>query len=470
VTARKAAALVVGFSLLRGALFALLVPPLHGVDEPAHFDYVQRLAESGALPLRERDCAQLSLEVRAATNALVVPTQYRPERPYRSELRLSLPGRDGRAHDDGGRDRSARETTGCGPAASYPPLYYATAALAYRGVHSSPLLQRLLAARLVSVLWGALAALCACLGGARLFGSARDGLLLGLCVACQPMLGFLFSVVNNDAALFAAAAGALASLAFALREPSRIAPLCALSLSALVGTLTKPTMLVHLPALFALGVSALGLRPLRKFSHSSLRISLALAPAALAGLAWSWATPSLLDRGAPAQPALPLWDYLQRYVFSLERLRFLWLKMYWMAWGWADTWLSPLYYALIAAVLLSALLLALLRFRALPLSTRGLLGSGALATVLSLCALYAIELPYVRRTGDTLLQGRYLLPLFPLHAAMLIAALRSAPKGEPAAPSQPMAPARLDPAWSFLLLLAALDAASAVRALARYHA
>jgi hypothetical protein len=107
-------------------------------------------------------------------------------------------------------------------------------------------------------------------------------------------------------------------------------------------------------------------------------------------------------------------------------------------------------------VLVAAVLCAVLGWKRLDPPRRGLLAWGTAATIASLAALYVFDLDYLQRTGDLMLQGRYLLGLFPLHAAMLICALRA---GSP----------RLDPGWSLVAFLATLDAASLLRALVRYH-
>jgi hypothetical protein len=120
---------VVCLALARGVLLAGLIPPMNGPDEPAHYDYVQRLGEGRHLPVNTPDCAWYSAENRALTAALNEPIKFRPQRPMPPLSAFRVPDRE---------DRASRATTGCGPAGHYPPVYYASAAAAYRVERSAP--------------------------------------------------------------------------------------------------------------------------------------------------------------------------------------------------------------------------------------------------------------------------------------------------------------------------------------------
>ena len=50
MTLPRAALLVAAVALARSAVIAAVIPPFHGPDEAAHFDYVQRLVEARAMP------------------------------------------------------------------------------------------------------------------------------------------------------------------------------------------------------------------------------------------------------------------------------------------------------------------------------------------------------------------------------------------------------------------------------------
>lgn len=414
---RKALWLVAALAIVRGLLIAVVIPPFHGVDEQAHFDYVERLVEARALPETAPGCAFGSDELRSAVRQLVEPANFHPEQPLPILGALPDP-----------LLASSRFTRGCGPAATYPPLYYALAAAPVLLQRDAPLLRRLFLARLVSVLLGALAAVFVFLGASTWFGAQREAWLVTLVFLLQPQLAFLFGIVNNDAALFAACAGALWAVAARSWR--------GLLLAALAAALVKPTFLVFVPALALL---------------SGRRRMWALAPGTLLALVLPLFRGSALPAAGPGAP-LSLAGYVA-YALSPKHLFFVWHELYWMGWGWADTWLAKPWYLLLLAALCAALASALVAWRGLGLHERALLGLGALGTLASLLLLHGLELPYLRRTGQGLLQGRYLLSLFPLHAAMIVTALR-------------VDRARL----GFVALLALMLCASFVRALARYHA
>lgn len=449
LTPKFGALLVATFALARGVFLAVLIGPFHGPDEPAHFDLAQRIAESGALPEPEARCENFSPEVRAFVAVLVDPIAFHPERPLPdlSSWRAPAPS-----------DPSSRATSGCGAGAFYPPAYYATVASGYALARGEGLLPRLFAARLVSVLWGVATALAAFLLGLWWFGRTWDGVLLGLVVACQPMLAFLSSIVNSDAAVLACGAGAFAAIAAARKAERPARPLAALAIVATVGALSKPTFVIYLPILFALCVAALG--PWRR--RGWLLTLAAFALPAAAALAWNVAmraaTANRLDGPLTELGLLP---YLREHVLDVHRLWTLWMHHYWMAWGILDTHLSGGYFRAILATEIFALTGILFGWRALDRDTRGLLVLTAGGTLAAMAVIYGLELIMIRHTGEgVFVQGRYLLALFPLHAIALVVGLRSLGR---------LLRARIDGAWAFVGLLVALDLASVLRALGRYY-
>ena len=76
-------------------------------------------------------------------------------------------------------------------------------------------------------------------------------------------------------------------------------------------------------------------------------------------------------------------------------------------------------------------------------------------------ALNGLELLLMHKTGSAVIQGRYLLPMFPLQALALVIGLRALSR---------RIGAWLDGAWAFAAMLVLIDAASVARALVRYYA
>lgn len=443
------AALVVLLAVLRSTLLAGVIPPLHGPDEPAHFDYVQRIAEHGQMPEQAGECRHYSDELRALDVAAVINFAFKPWRPIPSPESLKLLDPAVPAH---------RATTGCGTAASYPPLYYATGALGYAAAGDQPLLNRIFAARMGSVFWGALTALSAFLAGLFFFRRLADALLLGVLAVLQPMLGFLSAVVNNDAALFAASSASFAAIA-AAREPAhRRKALVALAAFAVVGVLSKTTYVLCLPIFFVFCVAALGPRRWQSWAQSAAAFSLSIACA----LAWTLLWPSGTG-GVFSTPVMQMsFDrYVLDFVLDLERTRWLWVEMYWMTWGWADTRLPvDLVNVLLGLTVLCAVGWVLGWKRA-QVEERAVVILGAASTLGLILVLYALEFLVVRRSGSTFIQGRYLLPLFAVHGVMLILGFRWLGQALRSRVSAP---------WALVGFLVFLNGTALFRALARFYA
>ena len=447
--------LVVVLALVRGVFLAVFIPPFQSPDEPAHFDYVQRLAEIGRLAEpgtgggrvegTTSGCDALSSESEALRD-LMRPSFFHGEHPVPPADRFHPPP----------DTPLARRTPLCSSAAIYGPFFYALGAGAYRAVHGAPLLSRLLAARLSAVLWGALGALAAFLAGLWLFGDARSGLCLGLAYALQPMQALMFSTVNNDAALFAATATAFAAAGRRYRSPTSRGALALFSVAALAAALAKPTFLLCTPALLVAFAAASGPRR----AASWIAAALALLPGVVAGVAWQVWHP-VLASGAPSSAERGWLGRVAQLVPSPGPAEALWGRYYWMDWGWHDLRLPIAYYRLLQVVLFLALAGCVHAWRQRVDSERGLLAAVLLGTLAMLLALYGFDSLYRSETGRSFLQGRYLLPLFVPHAAAVMVGLRGLARrlGSPC-----------DSAFALPLALALMLGASAVHALARYYA
>jgi 4-amino-4-deoxy-L-arabinose transferase-like glycosyltransferase len=431
-----------------GAFLAALVPPFHSPDEPAHFDYVQRLAEARSLPVKRARCDGFSAELRAVEEA-VHGVAFRPDRamPPLQDIRLPDPAAP-----------ESRATPGCSPSTPYPPLYYGSVAGAYLAAGRGTLLERLYACRIASVAWGVVGVIAAFSLGARLWRGAAGGVLLSAAYALQPMVALLSATVNNDAAIFACAAAAFAAIAYLRGAARPLVPLLALALFTTAGVLSKPTFALAFPTLFAFAVLALG--PRRRAAWA-VAIA-AFLPAGVAHAAWSaYSAPIAADLLRGEGMSMSLSTYLREWVLRPGRVE--WLSTtYWMTWGWLDTPLAAPYYRALELLLLLAIAGIVLGWRSIVREERWITVVGVAGTAVFAAALYGIELWMMRRTPfHGFLQGRYLLPLYPLHAIVIIVGLRAL-----AARFR----VRLDPAWMLPALLALLDAASIATALGRYHA
>jgi hypothetical protein len=270
-----------------------------------------------------------------------------------------------------------------------------------------------------------------------------------------PTQALMSSTVNNDAALFALSAAGIAAAA-GQREGSRARGLAPLSAVCVLGALAKPTFLVGLPGLVMVAAAAAGPRRLGSWT----RPALAILPGVVAGIAWQLLGPRL-EPAAASGPTESSLAFLWAQVLSPLRFEALWIKAYWMFWGWGDTKLPIAYYRLLEALLLLSIAGAAMGWRCLARGERRLILTAAGATGATLSLLYAFEYRWYLRTGDLFLQGRYLLPLAALHLAALATGLRGLAR---------RMSAPLDGAFALPVFVAVLLAASSLHALARYYA
>jgi hypothetical protein len=216
--AKRIAVAVALVAVLNAAAWALIIPVWQGPDEPDHFAYLQTLAEQGELPERQSGGAGAfssgSVVALDATRTYSVvglgdtrpPWLEADEQHYR-EQEAENPGRE----DDGGGYLVSTS--------AHQPGYYALTLPAYLLTDSQSTFSELTATRLVSALLAGLTALCAFLtvrelAPRQLWLAAAAGLL----AAFQPMVAFMFGVLNNDAGVNAGAAVVVFLLVRGLRR------------------------------------------------------------------------------------------------------------------------------------------------------------------------------------------------------------------------------------------------------------
>ncbi|VTR76196.1 hypothetical protein CHMI_00952 [Cellulomonas hominis] len=416
----------------RGLLWAVLIPPLQGMDEPAHFANVQFIAEEGRLPNWSTDerSQAYSDSLSAAAHEMGV-SQFQPtDRPdYDEESVEHL-----READAG----VGTESDGTGPAASYPPPYYAVGAAFYHSAVDDTVAQ-VHAVRLWSVVLGVAAIVFAWLfAGEVLPGrrAARAGLVTA--IALQPMLAHQFALVNNDAWVIAAGFAALWVAARLVR--SARAPWLMLAAGAIagLGALGKPfagLMVIPIALGWLLGKIRYRVRDWKVLLGEPV-----LAAAGVAATYGVWLVAARVlgidtglgfPEGAQDGPRDLLTYARSQLSPDLAEFRQLWVDQMWGNFGWVNTPLPfgaqqviwVLYLALAAAVLVW--LVVLVRERRAGTVDAGLRDIDRWITlcVLSglgvLAGMYAVEYGFFSSTGLTnLLQGRYLLNVVPALLAL----------------------------------------------------
>jgi 4-amino-4-deoxy-L-arabinose transferase-like glycosyltransferase len=193
-------------AVLNGAAWSVITPAFQGPDEVDHFAYVQSIAERGEKPspypaatgerwsTAEQDALLGSgMLTDHLLNDSRAPGLRADESAYRQLVAATHP----RANDGGGLQTTS----------SYGPLYYLAVAPGYLAASSGSPFSQLEAARLLSVIIGALACVFAFLTVREL--APRQvwlAVLAALLVAFEPMYAFLSGTVNNDIGIDAGAA------------------------------------------------------------------------------------------------------------------------------------------------------------------------------------------------------------------------------------------------------------------------
>lgn len=421
--------LVVLLTLAVGASWAAFTPAFQTTDEPAHFAYVQSVAELHHPPRQLADSGLLSPEQTCWYNGFKA-TQVRfahGERPPWSE-----PER--RALEVGCGDDSRRHD-GAMYHAFQPPGYYLLSAAAYEAGSGSSLPTRLLLVRLISVLLAAIAVGCTYLLVRELIpGSPWPARAGALALAFQPVFMFNEAAVNPDALVVAAAAAIAAVGARAWRRGLTTRRALALGLLVGVGLWSKANFLLLLPSVALLATALVLATPGRERLRRAARVA-AAALVALACLgAYALINGEIWDRTLTyRQPAYGaggggLGELLNfSWQFFLPPLPFMdglydqppvWSALVQGVTGrlgwWNDYGLpSEIVLVLLAGGVVIAVgalryVLPRLRRRPWPILVAGACGLGFLA------ALVVADYQYSLSAGTSGFEGRYVLPLMPL--------------------------------------------------------
>jgi 4-amino-4-deoxy-L-arabinose transferase-like glycosyltransferase len=463
-------------AVLNAACWSIVSPPFEIPDEPSHFAYVQRLAETGRLPSGSKEKfpraeeavldALLYSNVRFSPGVPTISTQAAQRRLERT-LAAPLP-----------RTGSPQ----AGVAASQPPLYYALEVVPYKLASFGTLLDRLALMRLLSALMTGFTALFAFLFlRETLPGAPWAWTVGGLGIALAPLLALMSGAVNPDALLFAVCAALFWLLARGFRRG--IDPQLAVALGAVlaVGLLTKLTFLTLLPGAL-LGLAALCIRAARTSPRGAWR-SFALAvvvgasPVLLYGAVdaltgrpgltvLSDAVHSSSTSGPLSKELSYVWQFylpalpgMHRFFHGFLITRALWFNGLVGLYGWLDTTFPNWVYnaALLPAALIGALFAralfvcrGALRGRAVELGVYLVICLGVLGTI-------GVD-DYIHHVPTEYFEPRYLLPLLALWGPILALAARGAGR-------------RWGPVAGVLIvaLLAAHDLFSGLLVVSRYY-
>jgi hypothetical protein len=432
---------------LNAACWSILSPPFQAPDEPAHFAFVQQLAEAQRLPVGASK--EFSPEEETALADLHhSEIQFMP-----SAKTISTSAEQDKLEHDLAAGLSRRGPGETGTSANEPPLYYALEVIPYEIGAGGTILERLQLMRLLSAVFGGLTALFAFLFVREaLPGTPWAWTVAGLGVALTPLLGFASGSVNPDALL--ATESALLFFLFARAFRRGLTPRLggAIGGAICVGLITKLNFLGLAPGAI-LGLILLALRATSQTRRAAYTgLALALAIVAVPALIYLIDRPlinpasvnlvSTTGSGAAQggrilselsyiwQLYLPRLPGMTNYFPGLFTSRQLWFDGVVGLYGWVDTvfpaWVDTI--ALVPAGLLALLCLraliatrALLRRRLVELGVYAAIALGLLALVGA--ASYSSN---ILNHEEPFWEPRYLLPLLPLLGLALALAARGA--------------------------------------------
>jgi hypothetical protein len=275
------------------ALFYCVEQPIwEGLDEWAHFAYVQNICEQGRIPVPGDDT---SIEVSRSLQDLPLPFQ--PGGRIRTELThdqyWALSPEARAARETALRQMPAAAAWEIGGAGLYEaqqaPLYYVLMAPVYNAFRHTSLAARLLAIRIATVIIASLLIPLVYANSKELFGSNRIALLITCLAASLPGLLMDVSRAGNESlAVVLGAAMTLITLRM-IRRGARMRDWLILGLILGAGLLTKAYFLAFLMTAPALAL-LLALRNHRLRNHrwkqEAKGAAVALVIAILLGGAW----------------------------------------------------------------------------------------------------------------------------------------------------------------------------------------
>ena len=464
---------------LNACAWSIITPPFQGKDEVDHFSYVARLAEAHALPEQQSVREQYPAEEVHLMEALdYYGVRFTPFTPS-----LSTTAQQQTLTEAANAGYSLKTSGEAGRVNTEAPLYYALEVVPYELGGANPL-TKLQLMRLFSALLAASTALLSFLFLRELLPRVPWAATLGaICVALQPLLGFMSGSVNPDVMLYTVSAAILLCLARAFRRglSSRLA--IALGALIVVGFLTKLNFVGFVLGVFA-GLIVLAIREARRHGRRGL-----LAPAIAGAIGLAPAVVYVLHNVLSQHPAikavsenagslsptvvlkelsytwqmfLPRLPGMTQYFKGMLPLREVWFDRSVGLYGWMDTMFPP-WVDNVALVLTGVV--ALLCGRELYACRRALR-----ARLPELCVYASMLLGLLLMIGFSSYQSdlvvgelsfgepRYLLPLIPLLGAVIVLAVRGA--GRRWAPAV---------AAAFVILFLGHDLFSQLQVIARYY-
>ncbi len=465
-------------AFLNACAWSLIIPPFQGRDEIDHFAYVAQVAETGTLP----ENGQAEGKYSEKQYLLIQGLHYYQVRFAPAEPAISTPAEQREFEKDLHTNASLKGSGEAGVATSEPPLFYAIQTIPYF-IAQGNMLDQLQLMRLLDALLGAITAVLCFMfireAVPRVPWAATVG---GICVAVQPLFGFMASNVNPDVLTFTIGAAIFLSLLRAFKNRLTWRSALVLGLLTAAGYLTKLNFIGFGIGVFfglcVLAVRAWKTRGRRGLPPVSLATAIGFAPPAIYVLINKLSNkPTFGPTSESAEGFSPeqlfhelsyVWElYLPRlpgmphYFRGLFTFIDVWFDRSVGFYGWMDvyfpSWVDTL--ALVLAIPIALLFYsevfrrrADVRARISELATYAVITIGVLL-VIGVPSYHSDILGHIYGFGEP----RYLLPLLPLFGAALALTIRAGRRWAPQL------------AAVLIVLFLAHDIFSQLEAVARYY-
>jgi hypothetical protein len=427
-------------ALLNAAAWSVITPPFQGKDEVDHFSYIAQLAERGTLP-HETSGGEYPPHEALAMRAL----HYYGVRFTPAAHTISTAAEQRAVNEAIHAAVPPTASGNAGVATPEPPLYYALASIPY-ALGGGNVLTQLQLIRLLGALLAALTALLVFLFLREILPAVPWAATAGaLCVAVQPLFGFISGSVNPETLLVTLTAALLLCLARALRRG--LTPRLAVALGLLIAA-GFATKLNFIGPAFGVGVGLLALavrevraRGWRALARPALAAGIGLLPVVTVyaarpqgistGVTGQLFSPALLkELSYTWQLYLPRLPGMPHYFAGIATWRDIWFDRAVGLYGWMDTvfpgWVDDV--ALVVATALAGLAARELYVRRAALRARLAELVTYAAVVFGVLVLMGFASYQTDAVGHELAFGepRYLLPLLPLLGAVIALAVRGA--------------------------------------------
>ncbi len=235
-------------TFLKELVFASIIPIWHTPDEQAHFAQVAFFVETGLMPKSGKD---LNREIYESERLLgTLRDKYGNNKfTFRPDYKIEFSNNKiGIFENEINTFPTSYRVNYVGQeAANYPPLFYWLSAISYKFFYGNGLIDRVFAARFISILMGLGTVLIAWLIGKELFRDKALQVILPILVSFQPMFSFVSVGVTSDNLFNFIFTGVLFVGILLIKYGPRLNILLLMLLTCLLAYLTKPQFILSIP-------------------------------------------------------------------------------------------------------------------------------------------------------------------------------------------------------------------------------